>query len=104
VGEAQKRNGVTSEPKAEEPRSRKEAAPAHFRLPEARNGHPRIGHPSWRGISKTCDCIERGGKTSPVLRLAEQARAVSSPDPLHRPETARASFIAAVGAAKSSSR
>ncbi|XP_011506452.1 PREDICTED: protein FAM102B [Ceratosolen solmsi marchali] len=113
-GESHKGNGVVFAPKAEEPRLRREVAPVHFRLPEAagpkkpgpgaRNGHPRIGHASWRGISKTCDCIERGGKTSPVLKLAEQARAVSSPDPLHRPETARASFIAAISAAKSSSR
>ncbi|XP_014204613.1 hybrid signal transduction histidine kinase I isoform X2 [Copidosoma floridanum] len=37
--------------------------------------------------SKTYDCIELAGKSSsPVmLRLAEQARAVSSPDPLHGP-------------------
>ncbi|XP_066588903.1 uncharacterized protein [Prorops nasuta] len=55
---------------------------------------PRIGHPGWRGISKTCDCIEKD-KTSPVLRLADQARAVSSPDPLHRPDNPRASLRSA---------
>ncbi|XP_018300616.1 protein FAM102B isoform X2 [Mycetomoellerius zeteki] len=43
----------------------------------------------WRSMSKTCDCIEKG-KTSPVLRLVDQARAVSSPDPLHRPDNQRA--------------
>lgn len=59
---------------------------------------PRIGQSSWRNISKTCDYIEKG-KTSPVLRLADQARAVSSPVPLHRPDTPRASsFIAATTA------
>jgi len=50
---------------------------------------PRIGTAGWRGMSKTCDCIEKG-KTSPVLRLIDQARAVSSPDPLHRPDNQRA--------------
>lgn len=55
---------------------------------------PKISQPSWRGFSKTCDCIEKG-KTSPVLRLAEQARAVSSPDPLHRPDNPRASTLSA---------
>ncbi|XP_076654028.1 uncharacterized protein LOC143359737 isoform X2 [Halictus rubicundus] len=55
---------------------------------------PRIGHPGWRTFSKTCDCIEKG-KTSPVLRLADQARAVSSPDPLHRPDNPRASLRSA---------
>lgn len=55
---------------------------------------PRIGQPGWRSISKTCDCIEKG-KTSPVLRLADQARAVSSPDPLHRPDNPRASLRSA---------
>lgn len=50
---------------------------------------PRISAAGWRGMSKTCDCIEKG-KTSPVLRLVDQARAVSSPDPLHRPENQRA--------------
>lgn len=52
---------------------------------------PRIGQQSWRNISKTCDCLEKG-KTSPVLRLANQTRAVSSPDPLHRPDTPRSSL------------
>ncbi|XP_011334761.1 uncharacterized protein LOC105277815 isoform X2 [Ooceraea biroi] len=52
---------------------------------------PRIGTAGWRGMSKTCDCIEKG-KTSPVLRLVDQARAVSSPDPLHRPDNQRASL------------
>lgn len=61
---------------------------------------PRIGQPSWRNISKTCDCIEKG-KTSPVLKLADQARAISSPDPLHRPETPRASSFISAGAAQS---
>ncbi|XP_015606117.1 protein FAM102B isoform X2 [Cephus cinctus] len=55
---------------------------------------PKLGHAAWRGISKTCDCIEKG-KTSPVLRLVDQARAVSSPDPLHRPDTPRASLLSA---------
>nr|XP_031840775.1 serine/arginine repetitive matrix protein 2 isoform X2 [Nomia melanderi] len=55
---------------------------------------PRIGQPGWRNFSKTCDCIEKG-KTSPVLRLADQARAVSSPDPLHRPDNPRASLRSA---------
>ncbi|XP_043274841.1 uncharacterized protein [Venturia canescens] len=55
---------------------------------------PRIGQPGWRNMSKTCDCIEKG-KTSPVLRLAQQARAVSSPDPLHRPDNPRASLLSA---------
>ncbi|XP_012146779.1 uncharacterized protein LOC100874836 isoform X1 [Megachile rotundata] len=55
---------------------------------------PRIGQPGWRSISKTCDCIEKG-KMSPVLRLADQARAVSSPDPLHRPDNPRASLRSA---------
>ncbi|XP_050465555.1 uncharacterized protein LOC126858908 isoform X1 [Cataglyphis hispanica] len=50
---------------------------------------PRISATGWRGMSKTCDCIEKG-KTSPVLRLVDQARAVSSPDPLHRPDNQRA--------------
>lgn len=58
---------------------------------------PRIGQPGWRGISKTCDCIEKG-KISPVLRLADQARAVSSPDPLHRPDNPRASLRSATTA------
>ncbi|KAK2576742.1 hypothetical protein KPH14_005392 [Odynerus spinipes] len=58
---------------------------------------PRIGQPSWRSISKTCDCIEKG-KTSPVLRLVDQARAVSSPDPLHRPDNPRASLRSATTA------
>ncbi|CAK9812789.1 Protein FAM102A [Anthophora quadrimaculata] len=58
---------------------------------------PRIGQPGWRSISKTCDFIEKG-KTSPVLRLAEQARAVSSPDPLHRPDNPRASLRSATTA------
>lgn len=79
-------------------------------LPENRNGQrtidnqvivpiakPRIGQPSWRNISKTCDCIEKG-KTSPVLRLVDQARAVSSPDPLHRPDNPRASLRSATTA------
>ena len=57
---------------------------------------PRIGQAGWRNISKTCDCIEKGGKTSP--RLAQQARAVSSPDPLHRPETPRASLLSTTAA------
>lgn len=52
---------------------------------------PRIGTAGWRGMSKTCDCIEKG-KLSPVLRLVDQARAVSSPDPLHRPDNQRASL------------
>lgn len=50
---------------------------------------PRISATGWLGTSKTCDCIEKG-KTSPVLRLVDQARAVSSPDPLHRPDNQRA--------------
>lgn len=50
---------------------------------------PRISATGWRSMSKTCDCIEKG-KTSPVLRLVDQARAVSSPDPLHRPDNQRA--------------
>jgi len=50
---------------------------------------PRISATGWLGMSKTCDCIEKG-KTSPVLRLVDQARAVSSPDPLHRPDNQRA--------------
>ncbi|XP_054008441.1 uncharacterized protein LOC128892217 isoform X1 [Hylaeus anthracinus] len=58
---------------------------------------PRIGQPGWTSISKTCDCIEKG-KTSPVLRLADQARAVSSPDPLHRPDNPRASLRSATTA------
>ncbi|XP_048505739.1 protein FAM102B isoform X2 [Athalia rosae] len=45
-----------------------------------------------RGSSKTCDCIEKN-RVSPVLGLANQARAVSSPDPLHRPDTPRASLL-----------
>ena len=49
----------------------------------------RISAAGWRSMSKTCDCIEKG-KTSPVLRLVDQARAVSSPDPLHRPDNQRA--------------
>ncbi|EFN74219.1 Protein FAM102A, partial [Camponotus floridanus] len=49
----------------------------------------RISATGWLGMSKTCDCIEKG-KTSPVLRLVDQARAVSSPDPLHRPDNQRA--------------
>ena len=49
----------------------------------------RISATGWRSMSKTCDCIEKG-KTSPVLRLVDQARAVSSPDPLHRPDNQRA--------------
>ncbi|XP_014602951.1 PREDICTED: uncharacterized protein LOC106786269 [Polistes canadensis] len=55
---------------------------------------PRIGQPGWRSISKTCDCIEKR-QTSPVLRLVDQARAVSSPDPLHRPDNPRASLRSA---------
>ncbi|XP_018355556.1 PREDICTED: uncharacterized protein LOC108756323 isoform X3 [Trachymyrmex septentrionalis] len=51
----------------------------------------RISVAGWRSMSKTCDCIEKG-KTSPVLRLVDQARAVSSPDPLHRPDNQRASL------------
>ncbi|KAG7188168.1 hypothetical protein KM043_013386 [Ampulex compressa] len=58
---------------------------------------PRIGQSGWRNISKTCDCIEKG-KTSPVLRLVDQARAVSSPDPLHRPDNPRASLRSATTA------
>ncbi|XP_003394320.2 protein FAM102B isoform X1 [Bombus terrestris] len=58
---------------------------------------PRIGQPGWRSISKTCDCIEKG-KISPVLRLVDQARAVSSPDPLHRPDNPRASLRSATTA------
>ncbi|XP_057340103.1 EEIG family member 2 isoform X2 [Microplitis mediator] len=56
---------------------------------------PRISQSTWRNMSKTCDCIDH--QPSPVLlRLGDQARAVSSPDPLHRPETPRASsFISA---------
>lgn len=50
---------------------------------------PRISAAGWRAMSKTCDCIEKG-KTSPVLQLIDQARAVSSPDPLHRPDNQRA--------------
>ncbi|XP_034936935.1 protein FAM102A isoform X2 [Chelonus insularis] len=61
---------------------------------------PRIGQSSWKNMSKTCDCIEKRERmTSPILRLADQARAVSSPDPLHRPDTPRASsFISATAA------
>ncbi|XP_058791817.1 uncharacterized protein LOC131664600 isoform X2 [Phymastichus coffea] len=70
-----------------------------FRVPDKPAGRPRVGQPSWRAASQTCDCIE-AGRRSPVLRLAEQARAVSSPDPLHRPDAVRASFIAAVSAAR----
>lgn len=55
---------------------------------------PEISQPSWRGFSKTCDCIEKRN-TSPVLRLADQARAVSSPGPLHRPDNPRASTLSA---------
>lgn len=79
-------------------------------LPQDRNGlqtitnqaiapvvKPRIGQPGWRSMSKTCDCIEKG-KTSPVLRLVDQARAVSSPDPLHRPDNPRASLRSATTA------
>ncbi|XP_043504043.1 uncharacterized protein LOC122525365 isoform X2 [Polistes fuscatus] len=58
---------------------------------------PRIGQPGWRSISKTCDCIEKR-QTSPVLRLVDQARAVSSPDPLHRPDNPRASLRSATTA------
>ncbi|XP_014482731.1 PREDICTED: uncharacterized protein LOC106748580 isoform X2 [Dinoponera quadriceps] len=58
---------------------------------------PQITHAGWRGMSKTCDCIEKG-KTSPVLRLVDQARAVSSPDPLHRPDNQRASLRSATTA------
>ncbi|XP_076232021.1 uncharacterized protein LOC143177760 [Calliopsis andreniformis] len=58
---------------------------------------PRIGQPGWRSISKTCECIEKG-KISPVLRLVDQARAVSSPDPLHRPDNPRASLRSATTA------
>ncbi|XP_032677285.1 protein FAM102B isoform X2 [Odontomachus brunneus] len=57
----------------------------------------RISHAGWRGMSKTCDCIEKS-KTSPVLRLIDQARAVSSPDPLHRPDNQRASLRSATTA------
>ncbi|XP_025157347.1 uncharacterized protein LOC105192678 isoform X2 [Harpegnathos saltator] len=57
----------------------------------------RINHAGWRGMSKTCDCIEKG-KTSPVLRLIDQTRAVSSPDPLHRPDNQRASLRSATTA------
>ncbi|KAK1134325.1 hypothetical protein K0M31_012098 [Melipona bicolor] len=63
----------------------------------ASTAKPRIGQPGWRSISKTCDCIEKG-KISPVLRLADQARAVSSPDPLHRPDNPRASLRSATTA------
>ncbi|XP_011304429.1 uncharacterized protein [Fopius arisanus] len=55
---------------------------------------PHIGETSWRNISKTCDCIEKG-KTSPVLRLVDQTRAVSSPDPLHTPRSSLQSTTAA---------
>ncbi|XP_015175178.1 PREDICTED: uncharacterized protein LOC107065737 [Polistes dominula] len=58
---------------------------------------PRIGQPGWRSMSKTCDCIEKR-QTSPVLRLVDQARAVSSPDPLHRPDNPRASLRSATTA------
>lgn len=58
---------------------------------------PRISAAGWRGMSKTCDCIEKG-KTSPVLRLVDQARAVSSPDPLHRPDNQRAPLRSATTA------
>lgn len=58
---------------------------------------PRISQAGWRGMSKTCDCIEKG-KTSPVLRLVDQTRAVSSPDPLHRPDNQRASLRSATTA------
>lgn len=57
----------------------------------------RIGQSNWRGSSKTCDCIDKG-KISPVLRLVDQARAVSSPDPLHRPDNPRASMLTATTA------
>lgn len=59
---------------------------------------PKIGEPGWRILSKTYDCIEKPGQTSPVLRLAEQARAISSPDPLHRPDNLRASLRSATTA------
>lgn len=57
------------------------------------------GRSSWRGsnIYKTCDCIDKG-KISPILRLAEQTRAVSSPDPLHRPDNPRATVLSATAA------
>lgn len=101
-----KRNGlkIPLSPSKSEDSKLKDMALVTFRVPEAKartgsNGNPKIGQASWRGVSKTCEYIERVGKTSPVLRLAEQARAVSSPDPLHRPDQARASFIAAMTAA-----
>ncbi|XP_046739228.1 protein FAM102A isoform X2 [Diprion similis] len=47
-----------------------------------------------RRTSKTCDCIEKSNVT-PVVTLINQARAVSSPDPLHRPDTPRASLLSA---------
>lgn len=77
--------------------------PVQFRVPEplkrpgsAGNGFPRIAQ-SWRAgsVSKTYDCIERG-KTSPVLSLAEQAKAVSFPEPLHRPDNPRAGSFTGV--------
>ncbi|XP_044594764.1 protein FAM102B isoform X1 [Cotesia glomerata] len=58
---------------------------------------PRVGQSTWRNISKTCDCVENQ-PSSTVLRLADQARAVSSPDPLHRPETPRTSSFISVAA------
>ncbi|XP_063973246.1 EEIG family member 2 isoform X2 [Diachasmimorpha longicaudata] len=61
---------------------------------------PHIGQARWRNMSKTCDCIEKG-KTSPVLRLVDQTRAVSSPDPLHRPDTPRSSSLQSTTAAQS---
>lgn len=42
--------------------------------------------------SEACKCMEKKN-FSPVLGLANQARAVSSPDPLHRPDTPKASLL-----------
>lgn len=47
-----------------------------------------------RDSSKTYESI-RKKNNSPVLSIANQARAVSSPDPLHRPDAPRASLLSA---------
>ncbi|KAF7998037.1 hypothetical protein HCN44_009435 [Aphidius gifuensis] len=64
---------------------------------EHKNINSKIGQLSTRNISKTCDCE---CKTSPVLGLADQPRAVSSPDPLHRPDTPRSSLLQSTTAAQ----
>ncbi|XP_051154041.1 protein FAM102A isoform X2 [Leptopilina boulardi] len=89
--------GIFKMPSAQNVPSRKNNFDSQNEYSNNKNGvkvgpKPKISQPSWRGFSKTCDFIEKG-KTSPVLRLAEQARAVSSPDPLHRPDNPRASTL-----------